>query len=341
VASLLSKIFSNLGYQPHLITIYNKVRYNYEGTYYSLNLENFSWRNPIALLGAFYEMRKYFKRNKFDFVIDLRSRMRFLPELLICLVVFPLNKTIFTFHLPLLHNYIPKPLFVFNHLYNKAYANVAVSNEIKKILIENGINKVNVVYNPVDFMRIKKQASLKLDFQFKYIIGSGRMDDNIKQFDHLIDAYSNSDLPMNDIHLIILGDGRTKDKLSSTSNAKKCSQKIHFLGFVDNPYVYYKNAEFFVLSSLFEGFPMVLIESLGCGTPVIAYNCPTGPSEIIRNEYNGLLVKPNSVENLTEAINRMFTDEKLHKECKENSSQSLRHLSMENISKMWFDILNK
>lgn len=341
VASHLSKILSNLGYQTHLITIYDRVHYDYDGAYYSLKLKKFSWRNPTALISAFYAMRKYLKKNKFDFVIDLRSRIRFLPELLLCLFVFPLQKTIFTFHLPLLHNYIPMPLFVFRYLYNKAFANIAVSNGIKKILIENSIKNVSTVYNPVDFLNIKKSAFLQFDIEFRYIIGSGRMDDNIKQFDHLIDAYSRSDLPTNNIHLIILGDGKIKDKLSNTTSAKKHRHKIHFLGFVHNPYMYFKNAEFFVLSSLYEGFPMVLIESLGCGTPVVAYDCPTGPSEIIQNEFNGLLVKPNSVDCLSKAINNMFFDKKLHAHCVENSSQSVEHLFVKNISKKWVDLLRK
>src|SRR5690606_19939090 len=68
------------------------------------------------------------------------------------------------------------------------------------------------------------------------------------------------------------------------------SDKVIFLGFVKNPYKYIKNADIFILSSRWEGFGHVIVESMAAGTPVIATNCKSGPSEIILDNQFGKLV---------------------------------------------------
>ncbi len=340
VASLLTQIFSKLGYEVHLITMYNNVTYNYQATYQSLNLDHFSWKNPFRLIKAFIFLRSYLKKHQFNYVVDVRSRIRFLPELVLYLFALPIQKMIFTFHLPLFHNYLPKPLILFRLFYNNAFKSVCVSNEIHTILKQKKIHNSCVIYNPVDFQLIKVAAKEDILFLPKFVLSVGRMNDNIKQFDHLIEAYANSVLPQNDIHLLILGDGKMKPEFKHMAHQKTCADKIHFLGFVENPYKYYAKAIFFVLTSLFEGFPMVLIEALGCGTPVVAYDCPTGPSEIITDRENGLLVTPNSKMSMTTAINTFYKEKKLYQKCKGRSAASVQHLALDAIGAHWETLLN-
>ena len=70
---------------------------------------------------------------------------------------------------------------------------------------------------------------------------------------------------------------------------------------------------------------MVLIESLSCGTPVVSYNCPTGPNEIIQHEKNGLLVKANDKQKMTNAMNRMVEDKGLYNKLSANAKNSRPH----------------
>ena len=336
VASLLSKIYFESGYDVYVITVYDKIKYSYSGTYFTLHFDNFSVLNLFKNIKSFLSLRNYMKNNNFDLIIDFRARMRLIPELLIYLFAIPLNRTIFTFHMPKINHYIPEPIFISRYLYNYAFANVAVSKSISELLDVNKIRNTSVIYNPIDYDLILSKSMEKINFSFNYIVGSGRMNDNTKQFDQLISAYCKSNLPNENVHLILLGDGKLKSKLRANIQ-NEFKTKIHFMGFVKNPFKYYSNARFFVLSSKNEGFPMVLIEALACSTPVISYDCPTGPSEIIRNNHNGILVKPNLVTKLTEAINKMFLEKEFYEKCKKNAKPSVNHLRFGIIKNKWLD----
>jgi glycosyltransferase involved in cell wall biosynthesis len=75
--------------------------------------------------------------------------------------------------------------------------------------------------------------------------------------------------------------------------------RVNFLGFKDNPYKYMAQADLLVLSSRYEGLPNVVLEANACGLPVVAYNCPGGTREIIKDGLNGFLVECGNIDELT------------------------------------------
>lgn len=114
---------------------------------------------------------------------------------------------------------------------------------------------------------------------------------------------------------------------------------VEFLPYRPNPYDVVQKAMFTVLTSRYEGFPMVIPEALALGVPVVSVDCKSGPNEVIVNEQNGLLVENHNVEAFAKAMNRMIEDKDLYLRCKTNAKSSVEHLSKENIGKQWKAIL--
>lgn len=105
-----------------------------------------------------------------------------------------------------------------------------------------------------------------------------------------------------DLHLWLVGDGPDGDTLRSLARERHLADHVTFLGFQRNPLPFMKQSHVFCLPSLFEGLPNALIEAMGCGTPVIAANCPSGPEEILEGGRWGRLVTPNDPNDLANAL---------------------------------------
>ena len=104
------------------------------------------------------------------------------------------------------------------------------------------------------------------------------------------------------VRLIVLGEGSERKSLEILSRELELDKNVDFIGFVQNPYAFMKNADLFVLASTYEGFGNVIAESLSVGTPVVVTDCPWGPAEILENGRYGTLVPVGDSEALAHAI---------------------------------------
>ena len=104
------------------------------------------------------------------------------------------------------------------------------------------------------------------------------------------------------VRLIVLGEGDLRGELDALAGRLGVSDRIRMPGFRRNPFPFFAAADLFVLSSRWEGLPGVLIEALGCGTPVVSTNCQSGPAEILADGKFGRLVPVNDPERLSEGI---------------------------------------
>ncbi|MFW6009601.1 MAG: glycosyltransferase [archaeon] len=139
------------------------------------------------------------------------------------------------------------------------------------------------------------------------ITAMGRYTDQ-KGFDNLIKAVKNVIEKGYEIKLIIMGKGENKQQLNALIKKLNLKDKVELIGFKSNPYKYISESDLFVLSSNYEGFPNSLLEAMACEVPVISTDCPTGPSEIIDNNKNGILVPVGDVNKLTEEIIHIYND---------------------------------
>lgn len=182
-----------------------------------------------------------------------------------------------------------------------------------------GKTKHECVYNIVrddDVLKLKNEDITDqwiIKNKPPYIIAAGRLA-IWKGFDDLINAYS---LIKNKIphKLIILGDGEEKQNLKKLIKEKNLEEYIFMPGYVSNPLKYFEISDIFVLSSLSEGMPNVMIEAMMCGCTPVSTNCMTGPSEIIKdNEYGYLSpIKDHKTlaENILNAVKKPISKKKL------------------------------
>ncbi len=200
-----------------------------------------------------------------------------------------------------------------------------------------------VIPNPVVFPipatepKVDPRSVLKPDR--KLIITVGRLE-NQKGFDILIDAYARLAEDFTDWDLVVLGEGSEREHLEEQIGRKGVSSRISLPGRVGNIADWYARADFFVMSSRFEGFPNVLVEAMAYGLAVVSFDCDTGPKDIIENEVNGILVSLDEGDKgLSLAMVEMIWDDKKRKRMAESSKLVRQQFSITQIAKHWSNIL--
>lgn len=338
VHALLSVYFEKMGLEVHNCILVDWITYEYSGSL--LNLGTIAVdANPLKRrIARFSALKKFSKEANFDAVIDFRIRTNVVQELLISKYCYQKN-TYYTVHSGILDLYFPKSVGLSKLIY-KGKNIVAVSKAIQSAIVSKGLApKAFQIYNPIDSQSI---AILKDDFHVseeKYIIAVGRMNEEVKQFDKLMVSYSKSILPSKKIKLLLLGDGQKQAEYRALAETLGLKESVVFKGFQDNPFPYYQKALFTVLSSKNEGFPNVILESFALGTPVVSFDCFSGPNEIIMDRQNGLLVTNQDFDQLTQAMNIFAEEEQLRNLCSLNAKSSITPFTIETIGKQWLELL--
>ena len=197
---------------------------------------------------------------------------------------------------------------VVRRFYPQSDAIVAVSKGVAKDLakvINLSPDRITTIYNPVVTPEIDDRAREYASRWFfpgapPVILGVGGLKP-AKDFPTLLSAFARVRSMMK-ARLIILGEGKQRGKLLKQAKNLGIYNDLNMPGFVENPFSYMAKASVFVLSSVWEGLPTVLIEALACGCPVVSTDCPSGPAEILKNGRFGTLVPVGNDAALAEAI---------------------------------------
>lgn len=207
---------------------------------------------------------------------------------------------------------------------------ISLTKEDAKCWSKLGVKNVKVIPNPVTSYF---DALPEVTKQEGRIICVGRLTPQ-KRLDRLITAFSLIASKYLDWYVDIYGAGEEHDKLQSQISNSQCSDQIHLLPPISDIYGEYLRSQFFVLSSDFEGFGLVIVEAMACGIPVIATNCPFGPSEIIEDGVTGLLAKME-VEDLAEKMEWMITHPKERKLMGQKAHLAAAHYRKEKVIPEW------
>jgi len=141
----------------------------------------------------------------------------------------------------------------------------------------------------------------------KYLLSIGRLTKQ-KNFELLINFFYRLSDRYSKFELVIIGEGEDELKLKNLSRKLNIEKKVHFLGYQKNIFKYLKNAECFILTSLWEDPGFVIVEAALSNTPIISSNCPNGPEEIIKK--NGYLFQNNNLENLLKQFDEFLNTNK-------------------------------
>ena len=212
---------------------------------------------------------------------------------------------------------------------------VAVSRGVKRELesLRVPTTRILVIPNPNAGMdrQVAKPASVS-PLTNLFILGVGRLGWE-KGFDLLLAAFRGLGRP--EIHLVILGEGEDRAMLINLVQELGIENRVHFLGYVTDVETWYRHAECFVLSSRHEGWPSVLMEAMANGCPVVSFDCKYGPSEIIQDGENGLLVPEGDVEELTKTIDRVLKDEALRRNLVVKGLERVKMFDVREIAARW------
>lgn len=192
-------------------------------------------------------------------------------------------------------------------------------------------DKCKVIYNPVNSMF----SDINVDGQrSNFLLCVGRLEKQ-KAFDLAIESFSRIANDFPHLQLKIIGEGSQREFLENIIEKEGLKNRVFLLGFQKNMAEYYSSAQNVLLTSRFEGFPNVLIESISCGTPIVSINCDSGPSEIVNN-INGHLVNIRSSEAFSEAVRENLNTDYNHTHIKDDA----KRFSVENIVTQWEAVIS-
>ena len=185
--------------------------------------------------------------------------------------------------------------FFKKNVYKVTCPTIATLEKLKSLEIFDQ-HKLHLLYDPVispkEFI-IKKKEKIKLNLNDKKIaISIGRLTKQ-KNFSFLLNTFAEIKKKYPEYHLIILGEGEERKKLETIIEDLKLANCVSLLGHKENPYKYLKQANCFILSSLWEDPGFVLLEASYLNIPIISSNCPNGPAEILQKGLGGFLFDNN------------------------------------------------
>ena len=219
-----------------------------------------------------------------------------------------------------------------------AYALVLITKALCKTYLERtdfNASFIRQIYNPLSF-----ELNYPINHRGqKKVLAMGRIAPQ-KGFDLLLKSWLLVEKQVEDWILEIVCGYGDYQSLEKEAKAMGCKSVI-CVGQTTNVPGIMSSASIFALSSRFEGFGLVITEANACSVPVVSYDCPVGPNEIITDGVDGLLVEPENVEQFAEKLLFLIKNDSLREDMGRKAYESSKRFSMEKILKQWVDLIEE
>lgn len=232
-------------------------------------------------------------------------------------------------------------------LFSEADNIIAVSNGVVQELItafKQKAEKISVLHNPIDLIKIQNNADEDISEHpwfhedIPIMLFVGRLAP-YKGLNYLFKALT-AVRELTKLRCVIIGEGEEKDNLIKLAKELGITEDVTFLGKQQNPFKFMRRATIFVLPSLTEGLPYVLVEALACGCPIIATDSPGGgPAEILKSGAYGLLIPPGDENALSDAMLRLLRNDELRNRFSATALERAKDFDLDKTVKAYEDII--
>lgn len=217
-------------------------------------------------------------------------------------------------------------------LYARMRAVVTLTEKDEKLYQQENLKAVYHIPNMVSVSPLPYQGAGS-----HRIVSVGRLTKQ-KGYDLLLKAISDIADEMGDYRVELYGEGEERTHLENQCRQLGLQERVHFCGYKDYIEQVYASSAFYVMSSRFEGFPMVLLEAAACELPIVSFDCPEGPAILLKNG-GGILVERENAEALGQAILTMINHPELQAQYREQLQQVIAPYSPQHIGKQWEQLL--
>lgn len=331
VMVILANHFASIGHEIFLITFNPGEAYSLDTGVKRIKLHHGKF--PNHKIRTFLNLRGYYasSQNRPDVLISFLTLNNLIAVLVARLYSL---KVIISEHNSQLH--VPGPVWLSKFTRNFIYKRADVVTVLTAFDIEfykKRNCKVVVMPNPCTFKSITDNSHPRE----KTILAVGSLDRyDHKGFDNLIELIAPILLKNPDWKLKIIGGGNKGEVfLKTLVQQNNLQDHVIFTGFTDKVAAYMHNASIFILPSRYEGLPMVLLEAMSQGMACIAYDCKTGPSDMIQHNINGLLIPDQDVIAMQTGLQLLLNDAGLRQRLGEAALKSLDNYTLETVAAQW------
>ena len=289
----------------------------------------------IDNFNTFIKIKRFFKKYEFD---DGENIVIALGHSQSCLLPFIIPnkkniKKIGSQHNPISYNLIYS---IIRKISLKRLDKYILLNKTMQEDFLNHYNFINtyVIENP------NQINSKRSDLNNKTVIAVGRLKEQ-KNFEALINIWSNIKEKNLNWTLRIIGDGPLKEELLSQIKKLNLEDVIELKSFNNNIENEYYKADILAMTSIYEGFGLVLVEAQSCGIPTIAFDCPTGPRNIINDGKDGYLIENRNTEQFIKKLDDLMNNNEMRWKMGENAFENSKRFDIETITEKWIKLFNE